>query len=95
MLKSYQAIYDHGTLKWLGNPPTLKRAHVVLVFDDNQDLAENPQSNVPTKNGARLVEIIKSAPVEITQGIVEKFGDGVEWQCEQRHERVLSGRDQD
>lgn len=95
MLKSYQAIYDHGTLQWIGNPPTVKRAHVVLVFDDSQDIAEYPRLSEVNKNGAKLLEIIKSAPVEVTQGIVEKFGDGAEWQCEQRHDRALPGREVD
>jgi hypothetical protein len=34
MLKSYEAIYDHGHIQWLGEVPRFKRARVVLVADD-------------------------------------------------------------
>lgn len=34
MLKSYEAIYDHGHIQWLGEVPKFKRARVVLVADD-------------------------------------------------------------
>jgi hypothetical protein len=40
MLKSYEAIYDHGRIKWLGEAPKFKRARVVLVADDANELDE-------------------------------------------------------
>jgi hypothetical protein len=38
ILKSYEAIYDHGRIKWLGEAPVFKRVRVVLVADDVNEL---------------------------------------------------------
>jgi hypothetical protein len=35
MLKSYEAIYDNGTLNWLGNIPAAKRAKVIVIIEEN------------------------------------------------------------
>lgn len=91
MLKSYEAIYDHGRIKWLGETPKFKRVRVVLVADDEMDeslAAEKP-------NGAQLVSIIRETPPELQASIAEKFGEPVEWQREQRKDRVLPGREDD
>jgi hypothetical protein len=31
MLKSYEAIYDHGTIRWLDAPPEVKNARVIIT----------------------------------------------------------------
>ncbi len=36
MLKSYEAIYDHGKMKWLGDKPKDKHAHVIVTVLDKQ-----------------------------------------------------------
>ena len=36
MLQSYEAIYDHGAMKWLGDKPPIKHAYVIVTI-----LAEN------------------------------------------------------
>ena len=32
MLQSYEAIYDHGSMKWLGDKPSVKHAHVIVTI---------------------------------------------------------------
>lgn len=93
MLKSYEAIYDHGRIKWLGEAPTFKRVRVVLVADDANELDEALVAEKP--NGAQLVSIIRATPPELLESIAEKFGDPVEWQREQRKDRLLPGREND
>lgn len=83
MLKSYEAIYDHGHIQWLGEVPRFKRVRVVLVADDacELDQAERVSS---TENGSRLVEFLPSVSAEARQRFAEKFGDPVVWQRQQR-----------
>ncbi|MDD5579585.1 MAG: hypothetical protein PHY16_09935 [Methylobacter sp.] len=32
MLQSYEAIYDHGRLTWLGDKPSVEEAHVIVTL---------------------------------------------------------------
>ncbi len=96
MLKSYEAIYDHGRIQWLGTAPAFKRARVVLVADDAYEL-EDPTENLVVErqgNGARLVNILRATSPELLASIAEKFGDPLEWQREQRKDHVLPGREE-
>lgn len=36
MLKSYEAIYDHGRLQWLGEAPRLHRQRVLVVVEADE-----------------------------------------------------------
>jgi hypothetical protein len=93
MLKSYEAIYDHGRIKWLGEVPSFNRARVVLVVDDASELEELPKTTPVAEkpNGARLVTILRTTPPELLASIAEKYGDPLEWQREQRKYRALPG----
>ena len=87
MLKSYEAIYDHGRIKWLGEASKFKRMRVVLVADDANELEELPETTPVAEtrgNGARLVSILCATPPELLASIAEKYGDPLEWQREQR-----------
>jgi hypothetical protein len=37
MLKSYEAIYENGTLNWLGTKPNLTRAKVIVVVEEDNN----------------------------------------------------------
>ena len=40
MLKSYEAIYDHGQMKWLGDQPPVEEARVIVtILSDNSPSA--------------------------------------------------------
>ncbi len=83
MLKSYEAIYDHGRIEWLGINPNFGRTRVVVVFPDADEVTPEP-------NGKRFVEVAKKLA---ETGFADKFGDPVAWQREQRKDRPLSGRE--
>ena len=42
MLKSYEAIYDHGKMKWLGDKPKIDQARVIVTVLDKQKPANRP-----------------------------------------------------
>lgn len=44
MLKSYEAIYDHGQMKWLGDRPPVEEARVIVTI-----LFEGSGSVIPKK----------------------------------------------
>jgi hypothetical protein len=96
MLKSYEAIYDHGHIKWLGEAPRFKHTRVVVVADDANEW-EDATESVPAienqHNGIQLVTILRATPPELLASIAEKYGDPLEWQREQRKDRVLPGRE--
>jgi hypothetical protein len=95
MLKSYEAIYDHGHIEWLGEVPRFKRVRVVLVADDAAELDEaeaKPTIEAET-DGSKLLAILNAVPPEVSASIAETFGDPVAWQREQRRDRILPGRE--
>jgi len=93
MLKSYEAIYDHGRIQWIGVAPRFKRVRVVLVADDANELEETQEANLNQQNGARLVGIKRATPSDVLESIGEKYGDPLIWQSEQRQDRRLPGRE--
>lgn len=44
MLKSYEAIYENGTLNWLGKKPNLTKAKVIVVVEEHDTEANSHQS---------------------------------------------------
>lgn len=37
MLKSYEAYYDNGKLNWLGVPPHISKAKVIVVVEEESE----------------------------------------------------------
>ena len=96
MLKSYEAIYDHGHIRWLSELPDVEQARIIITVLPQESLVSSEKSPVVEQpNGARLVSILRATPTELLASISEKFGDPVEWQREQRKDRVLPGREDD
>lgn len=50
MLKSYEAIYENGRLNWLGTKPTLTKAKVIVVVEEN-DLKSNTYQSIKQLKG--------------------------------------------
>jgi hypothetical protein len=74
MLQSYEAIYEHGDIKWLGDKPPLRHAYVIVTI-----LAEK---------GATAVSIQKHQPSPLIAGKGKILGDIItpvspaeEWSC--------------
>jgi hypothetical protein len=42
MLQSYEAIYEHGAITWLGEKPSVSQAHVIVTILDVSDSATTP-----------------------------------------------------
>lgn len=96
MLKSYEAIYDHGHIRWLSELPDVEQARIIITVLPQESLIPSEKAPVAEKtNGVRLVSILRATPTELLASIAEKFGDPVEWQREQRKDRVLPGREDD
>lgn len=88
MLSSYEAIYDHGLLTWLGETPGPVRARVIVTLMREPAAEETTDSQAP--NGNRLSAIL-TRMAETDIGTI--FGDPLEWQNEVRKDRPLPGRD--
>lgn len=74
MLKSYEAIYDHGHIHFLGESPRFNRLSVVLVADDESELDQTQPLPQPTSNSTCLVELLHSVPLESRTQLAEKCG---------------------
>ena len=83
MIKSYEAIYDHGQIEWLNEKPLCEKARIVIVVDD-----QNQEVSKPEPNGKRFVALAK----QLAQtGFADKFGDPLQWQISERQDRLLEG----
>jgi hypothetical protein len=89
MLKSYEAIYDHGRVEWIGTGPRLEHGRVLVVVEEAPEVSE-----VGTTNGDRLADLLEGLDATQRKSLTEKFGDPVAWQREERRERKLPGREQ-
>ena len=89
MLKSYEAIYDHGRVEWIGTGPRLDHGRVLVVVDEAPNACE-----VSAINGDRLADLLESLDSTRRKSLMEKFGDPVAWQREERQDRQLPGREQ-
>jgi hypothetical protein len=50
MLKSYEAIYENGTLNWLGTKPTIRKGKVIVVVEENT-VENNPSQSIKRLKG--------------------------------------------
>ncbi|MBL7644995.1 MAG: hypothetical protein JNK74_02285 [Candidatus Hydrogenedentes bacterium] len=89
MLKSYEAIYDHGRVEWIGSEPRLEHGRVLVVVEEAPDVSE-----AGSTNGDRLADLLEGLETTRRKSLTEKFGDPVAWQREERQERQQPGREQ-
>ena len=89
MLKSYEAIYDHGRVEWIGAGPRLDHGRVLVMVEEASETFE-----AETTNGDRLADLLNGLNVARRESLTEKFGDPISWQREERHERQLPGREE-
>jgi hypothetical protein len=90
MPKSYRAIFHDGVVEWIDAPPRMHRTPILVVVDEP---AETEISAETVSNGAKLVDLIDQWEPELREKMLEKFGDPIEWQHEQRRERSLPSRE--
>jgi hypothetical protein len=86
MLPSYEALYEHGRLHWLGETPHLDQARVIVTVIET--VAPRAEPNPP--NGRELALLLEEMAAN---GVADAFGDPLEWQRQERADRPLPGRD--
>jgi len=65
MLQSFEAIYDHGQIKWLGDKPTVEAARVIVTLlpmleNRTQKTRQKPSGRIAGK-GKILGDIVTPA----------------------------------
>ena len=75
MLQSYEAIYEHGAMKWLGDKPPIKQAHVIVTI-------------LPEKEGRSFTSQTQHQPSPLIAGKGSIQGDiitpiipAIDWNC--------------
>ena len=73
MLKSYEAIYENGQVKWLAEAPAVQSARVIVTI-----LEETPAST-PIKRRSPPPDL--AGKVTILGDIVSPIVDEEDWEC--------------
>lgn len=75
MLRSYEAIYEHGVMKWLGDKPPIKQAHVIVTI-----LADKDVIDVPVQK-KHLPSPVIAGKGKILGDIITPVSPAEEWSC--------------
>lgn len=87
MLQTYEAIYEHGKVRWLDAPPDMNEARLlVTVLSGTVAKSGGPE----TAHGRDLADALKDA---VLLNPYRDVADPIAWQREVRNDRVLPGRD--
>ena len=76
MLKSYEAIYDHGEIRWLETPPDVEKARVIVTVLPS--LTADAEAKTPKRH--RPPEKLKGS-MKITGDIVSSPYSEEEWEA--------------
>ncbi len=71
MLKSYEAIYENGQVKWLNDKPKIDSARVIITIVEESPISPTPR--IPPQNIAGKGKTIGD--------IVSPIVDEDEWEC--------------
>lgn len=58
MLNSYEAVYDHGTIRWIDPPPPVEKARVIVTVLSSASETPQPVASrrpSPKLRGTRLL----------------------------------------
>ena len=72
MLKSYEAIYENGEVKWLGEQPSVQSARVIVTVLEETTLPAVKRRTFPTDLAGK---------VQILGDIVSPIVDEEDWEC--------------
>lgn len=87
MLKSYEAIYDHGQIHWLDTPPDVEEARIIVTVLP----AQVARTEAKTPKRRRPPEKLKGS-MKITGDIVSSLYSDEEWEAMfERTARQLEG----
>jgi hypothetical protein len=87
MLQTYEAIYEHGNVRWLDALPELNEARLLVTVLSNTVAQSTPPPTMQTNN---LANALKAA---VLLNPYRDVADPVAWQREIRNDRALPGRD--
>lgn len=73
MLKSYEAIYDHGQMKWLGDQPPVEEARVIVTILSDNNL---PASRVKHEPSPRI-----AGKGKVLGDIISPMAPSEDWNC--------------
>jgi hypothetical protein len=76
MLKSYEAIYENGQVKWLGEQPSVESARLIVTV---LDVTVMEEKTLPVKR--RIFPTDMAGKVEILGDIVSPIVDEEDWEC--------------
>lgn len=82
MLKSYEAIYDHGKLTWIGEEPALGKQRILVIVEDWES----------SKDAAAGKMVRRRQPSAKLRGTVQVDGDIVESLYRQEEWEAFSER---
>lgn len=71
MLKSYEAIYENGQVKWLGEQPTVQSARLIVTVLE--------ETVLPVKRRTFPTDL--AGKVEILGDIISPIVDEEDWEC--------------
>ncbi len=67
MLPSFEAIYDHGQLRWLTDMPPVEEAHVIVTMLPFRHSAAVPTRRAPSARIAGQGKILDDIVAPVTQ----------------------------
>mgnify|MGYP001150427403 CR=1 FL=1 len=80
MLKSYEAIYENGQVKWLAERPEVSSARVVVtVLEETNNVSNKGDSERPAKK--RTFPTDMAGKIEILGDIVSPIVGEEDWEC--------------
>ncbi len=75
MLQSYEAIYEYGAMKWLGDKPPVQQAHFIVTI-----LAENDATAISVQKKHQPSPLI-AGKGKILGDIITPVSPAEEWSC--------------
>lgn len=92
MQKCYEAIYDHGELEWLGEPPNFQHAQMIVVTGDDDELAEfhKTVTALELPDGVSMFSLLRVMSPEQLMNLAKNSNDSVDWQNLQQKDQAGS-----
>ena len=75
MLQSYEAIYEHGAMRWLGDKPPIKQAHVIVTI-----LPEKDEGSITSQTLNQPSPLI-AGKGSIQGDIITPIIPAIDWNC--------------
>ena len=81
MLKSYEAIYENGQVKWLGEQPTVPSARLIVTVLEDSDSLVHSEPQVQDIPRRRFPPASIAGKGRTLGDIVSPIVDEEDWEC--------------